>query len=74
MTTNFGFMDTYAAQALDHMTRYGTTREQFAAVAAKNHNYAVDNARAQYRFPMTVADVLGGLLSKGRPVVPAACR
>ncbi|GAA4659644.1 thiolase C-terminal domain-containing protein [Gordonia humi] len=56
------FMDTYAAQALDHMARYGTTRKQFAAVAAKNHNYAVNNARAQYRFPMTVDEVLADRL------------
>jgi acetyl-CoA acetyltransferase len=52
------FMDTYAAQALDHMARYGTTAEQIAVVAAKNHNYAVHNERAQYRFPMTPAEVL----------------
>ncbi|MFC3243356.1 hypothetical protein ACFOJ6_14550 [Gordonia humi] len=61
------FMDTYAAQALDHMARYGTTRKQFAAVAAKNHNYAVNNARAQYRFPMTVDEVLADRLVTDPP-------
>jgi acetyl-CoA acetyltransferase len=56
------FMDTYAAQALHHMHKYGTTQRQLAVVAAKNHSYAVDNERAQYRFPLTVDDVLADRL------------
>ncbi|MGV3478603.1 MAG: thiolase family protein [Sphingobium sp.] len=52
------FMDTYAMQAAHHMARYGTTIEQIAAVAAKNHSIAVDNPKAQYRFPMTVEQVI----------------
>lgn len=52
------FMDTYAMQAAHHMARYGTSVEQIAAVAAKNHTIAVHNPKAQYRFPMTVAEVL----------------
>jgi acetyl-CoA acetyltransferase len=52
------FMDTYAMQACWHMRRHGTTQRQMAAAAAKNHNHAVHNPRAQYRFPMTVDDVL----------------
>lgn len=52
------FMDTYAMQAAHHMARYGTTVEQIAAVAAKNHTIAVNNPKAQYRFPMTVEQVL----------------
>lgn len=63
------FMDTYAAQALHHMHRWGTTPEQLATVAAKNHNYAVNNPRAQYRFPMTVEQVLAD-----RPVTPPLTR
>lgn len=51
-------MDAYAMQALYHMDRYGTTLEQIAACAAKNHNHAVLNPIAQYRFPMTVEQVL----------------
>jgi acetyl-CoA acetyltransferase len=53
------FMDIYAAMARSHMRQYGTTAEQIAAVAAKNHVHAVDNPRAHYRKAMTVADVLG---------------
>ena len=52
------FMDTYAMQAAYHMQRYGTTREQIAAGAAKNHTIAQHNPRAQYRFPLTVEEVL----------------
>jgi acetyl-CoA acetyltransferase len=53
------FMDIYAAMARSHMRQYGTTPEQIAAVAAKNHAHAVDNPRAFYRKPMTVQEVLG---------------
>ncbi|MFB0874493.1 MULTISPECIES: thiolase family protein [unclassified Sphingobium] len=52
------FMDIYAAQARAHMARFGTTQRQIAAVAAKNHTHSVKNPVAQYRFPMTVEEVL----------------
>lgn len=52
------FMDTYAMQACYHMKRYGTTQAQIAASAAKNHTIATSNPKAQYRFPMTVEQVL----------------
>ena len=52
------FMDLYAAQARAHMDRFGTTQEDFAAVAAKNHSNARHNPLAQYRDPMSVEEVL----------------
>lgn len=52
------FMDTYAMQASYHMKRYGTTAEQIAIAAAKNHCYGALNQRAQYRFNMTAQEVL----------------
>ncbi len=52
------FMDTYAMQAAWHMQHYGTTQEQIAFGCAKNHTIAVHNPRAQYRFPLTVEQVL----------------
>jgi len=52
------FMDTYALQANWHMKRYGTTQRQIAASAAKNHSHAVSNPKAQYRFAMSVDEVL----------------
>lgn len=52
------FMDTYAMQAVWHMKRYGTTQRQMAAGAAKNHHHGSLNPKAQYRFDMTVDEVL----------------
>nr|WP_314142783.1 thiolase family protein [uncultured Rhodococcus sp.] len=52
------FMDIYAAMARQHMRLFGTTAEQIAAVAAKNHRHAVDNERAHYRTAMSIGDVL----------------
>ena len=52
------FMDLYAAQARAHMARFGTTQEDFARAAAKNHTAAALNPKSQYRTPMTVEQVL----------------
>ena len=52
------FMDLYAAQARAHIARHGTTPEDFARAAAKNHTAGALNPLAQYRTPMTVAQVL----------------
>lgn len=54
------FMDIYSAWARGHMEKYGTTQEQIAAVAAKNHAHAVGNEYAFFRKAMTIEDVLGG--------------
>lgn len=53
------FMDIYAAFARYHMARFGTTQRQIAAVAAKNHHNSTMNPDAQYRFDMTIEEVLG---------------
>ena len=50
-------MDTYAMQAKWHMWKYGTTQQQIAVGAAKNHNYGALNDKAQYRFQMTPQSV-----------------
>lgn len=52
------FMDTYAMQAAHHMKTWGTTREQIAKGASKNHAMGALNAKAQYRFEMTPDQVL----------------
>ncbi|MES1945534.1 acetyl-CoA acyltransferase [Salinisphaera sp. PC39] len=52
------FMDIYVTWAVKHMKEYGTTREQFAAVSAKNSYHGSLNARAQYQEELTVEDVL----------------
>jgi acetyl-CoA acyltransferase len=52
------FMDIYAAQARFHMKTFGTTIEQIAKVASKNHTHSQFNPLAQYRTPMTTEQVL----------------
>lgn len=52
------FMDVYAAFAMWHMARFGSTPRQLAAIAAKNHNHATANLKAQIRIPMTPDQVL----------------
>ncbi len=58
------FMDIYGLMAKQHMRQYGTTREQFAMVTAKNSYHGSLNARAQFRDVMTVEQVLAA-----RPIV-----
>ena len=52
------FMDIYATEAVAHMKTYGTTREQLAAVPAKNSRHGARNPRAQFRNETTVEEVL----------------
>lgn len=52
------FMDTYAMQAAYHMRTFGTTREQIAFAASKNHAMGALNPKAQYRFEVTQEQVL----------------
>jgi acetyl-CoA acetyltransferase len=52
------FMDYYANLARQHMARYGTTKEQFARIAAKNHSNGSLNPHAQFQTPRTVEEVL----------------
>lgn len=52
------FMDVYAAFSRFHMKRFGTTRGQIAAVAAKNHNHSMHNPLSQYRNGYSVEEVL----------------
>ena len=56
------FMDYYANLARAHMARYGTTREQFARIAAKNHTNGSLNPHAQFQTPRTMEDILAAPL------------
>jgi len=56
------FMDLYAAVARAHMERYGTTKRDFAAVAAKNSEHGSLNPRAQFRERLSVEEVLAAPL------------
>ncbi len=52
------FMDFYAEFARSHMRKFGTTKEQYAAIAAKNHTNGSLNPHAQFQTPRTVSDIL----------------
>ncbi|MEE8385685.1 MAG: thiolase domain-containing protein, partial [Dehalococcoidia bacterium] len=52
------FPGLYAMMAVAHMAKYGTTREQLAAVAVKNHHNGSMNPRAQFRSEITIEGVI----------------
>lgn len=52
------FPGLYALIARRHMFEYGTTEEQMASVAVKNHENACKNHFAQFRKMITVEDVM----------------
>ena len=58
VATHTIFMETYAIQACQHMEKWGTSRRQMAAVASKNHHHGSLNPKAQYKFELTVDQVL----------------
>jgi acetyl-CoA acetyltransferase len=66
------FMDVYAMAARAHMQRYGTTKEQFAMVAAKNSFHGSLNPNAQFREALTVEQVLHDRLIV-EPLTRAMC-
>jgi len=56
------FPGLYAMMAVAHMHRYGTTREQLALVAVKNHDNGSRNPLAQFPFKVTVDAVVNSVL------------
>lgn len=56
------FMDVYGAFAKFHMARFGTTQQQLAVVASKNHGHSVHNPRSQYRRAFSVGEILAARL------------
>ncbi|HEY2664905.1 MAG TPA: thiolase family protein [Candidatus Binataceae bacterium] len=56
------FMDFYAEGARAHMKRFGTTKEQFARIAVKNHYNGSLNPHAQYQDVCTLEDVMNAPL------------
>ena len=48
----------FALHAKDHMKRFGTTKEQLAAVSVANYNYASNNPFAQYQRKLTMQEAL----------------
>jgi len=57
--TGSGLMPAVFGQAgVEHMRQYGTTWEQFAKVAVKNHKHSVANPYSQYQVDMSLEDVM----------------
>ncbi len=56
------FPGLYAMMARAHMERWGTTREQLAAVAVKNHHNGTLNPNAQFHREVTPAEVAGATM------------
>jgi acetyl-CoA acetyltransferase len=52
------FAGVFALMARAHMTKYGTTEEQMAHVAVKNHRHGVLNPKAQFQKEITLEQVL----------------
>ncbi len=48
----------FAQIGLEHARKYGTTFEQFAKVAVKNHHHATFNPKAMYRKETPLAEVM----------------
>jgi acetyl-CoA acetyltransferase len=52
------FMDIYAYAAREHMRKYGSTQQQLAIIASKNHWHSSMNPNAQYTFEVSPEQVL----------------
>ena len=56
------FPGLYAMIAKAHMAKHGTTREQLAEVAVKNHRHGALNPKAQFPMEITRETVLGAVM------------
>jgi len=66
------FMDVYGYAARQHMRKYGSTVEQLAIIASKNHFNSTLNPNAQYRFEVPVEKVLSDRIVSW-PLTRAMC-
>ncbi|PKL35937.1 MAG: thiolase [Spirochaetae bacterium HGW-Spirochaetae-1] len=57
-TDHSPFMDVYGYAARQHMKKYGSTPEQLALIASKNHFHSSLNPNAQYNFLVSPEQVL----------------
>jgi acetyl-CoA acyltransferase len=66
------FMDVYGWAARQHMKKFGSTPEQLAVIASKNHFHSSLNPNAQYNFTITVEQVLADRMVSW-PLTRAMC-
>ncbi len=55
----------FALHAKEHMKRYGTTKEQLAAVSVTNYGYGSTNPTAQYQRKLTMEEAMAAM-----PITP----
>lgn len=55
-------LEMFRAAALEHMERFGTTAEQLARVAEKNHRHSGNNPNAQFQDVYSLDEVLSSTL------------
>jgi len=48
----------FGMAGVEHMRNYGTTQEQFAKIAVKNHKHSMHNPYSQYQVEMSLEDVM----------------
>lgn len=69
-TTRSAFMDVYSAFTRYHMDKYGTTQNQLAMIASKNHFHSSMNPNAQYQKEMSVEEILAARVVSWPLTVP----
>ncbi len=52
----------FADAGREHMTKYGTTAEQFARIAEKNHRHSANNPYAQFQTVYSLEEILGSTM------------
>jgi len=57
---------------LEHMEKYGTTKEQFAKIGWKNHKHSVNNPYSQFQDEYTLQEILDAKLVYG-PLTKLQC-
>jgi len=60
--TGLTFTGLYAIMARAYMNKYGLTREELALVPVKNHKHGLNNPYAQFRYEVTVENVINSPL------------
>jgi len=65
-------LELFGGAGREHMRRYGTSEEQFAKIAVKNHRHSGNNPYAQFRDPCTLEQVLEST-SYGEPLTKLQC-
>ena len=66
------FMDIYAQLCRAHVVRFGTTQEQLALIASKNHYHSTLNPKCHYNKAMSVEEILAAR-SVGYPLTVPMC-